>query len=117
MGKDTRIAFRASIEMKDRLAKACKKLKIGETALAEAAVEAAIEYVEEHGGIWFPLRVVPDPKAEAKTPNPSPTEFSHQVAQAAPIGVRPSGCPPERKGRGKKRYMAVRPATDTENAQ
>lgn len=61
MAKDTRIAFRASVELKERLQRASKQVKLGETALAEAAVEAAIDFIEKNGGIWFPLRVVPDP--------------------------------------------------------
>jgi hypothetical protein len=67
MAKDTRIAFRASAELKTRLQNASKKLKLGETALAEAAVEAAVQYIEENGGIWFPLRVVPDPDSAPPT--------------------------------------------------
>lgn len=103
MAKDTRIAFRASADLKRRLQRASKKLKLGETALAEAAVEAAVEYIEQHGGIWFPLRVVPDP-AQKKTPelpepaitltgihapdvvtaNPSPSSARFSVNEDAP---------------------------------
>jgi hypothetical protein len=68
MAKDTRIAFRASAELKTRLQNASKKLKLGETALAEAAVEAAVQYIEQNGGIWFPLRVVPDPDCAPQIP-------------------------------------------------
>jgi hypothetical protein len=64
VAKDTRIAFRASEEMKRRLQSASKKVKLNETALAEAAVEAAVEYIEKHGGIWLPLQVVPRPAAD-----------------------------------------------------
>jgi hypothetical protein len=68
VGKDTRIAFRASDELKERLQRAAKKVKLSETALAEAAVEATVQYIEEHGGIWLPLRVIPAPQGVAGFP-------------------------------------------------
>ena len=64
MAKETRIAFRASDEMKKRLAAAAKSVRLSETALAEACVEALIEYIEQYGEITFPLTVLP--KSEFK---------------------------------------------------
>ena len=74
MAKDTRIAFRTSEATKDRLAKAAAFVRLSETALAEACVEALVEYIEENGQITLPLAIIPKSSLPKKTDNSSPLE-------------------------------------------
>lgn len=64
MSKDTRIAFRSSAELKARLKKASQTVRLAETQLAEACVEALVEYIEKHGEITLPLSVLPTSQVE-----------------------------------------------------
>ncbi len=66
MAKDTRIAFRSSVDMKNRLQQAAERVGLSETTLAEACVEALIRYIEEHGEIRMPLSIIPTSELEKK---------------------------------------------------
>ena len=59
MSKDTRIAFRTTMDLKERLGKVSKTVRLSDSQLAEACVEALVEYIEEHGEITLPLALVP----------------------------------------------------------
>jgi hypothetical protein len=67
VAKETRIAFRASDDLKKRLARAARIVGLSETAMAEACVEALIEYIEANGEIRLPLVVVPEREWEKKS--------------------------------------------------
>ncbi len=56
---DERISVRVprGTELKERIAAVVERTGVSESVLVIRAVEALLDYVEEHGGITFPIAV------------------------------------------------------------
>lgn len=57
MKKETRIAFRTSEDLKARLTKAAATVRLSESQLSEACVEALCDYIEENGNVTLPITI------------------------------------------------------------
>ena len=121
MSKDTRIAFRTTADLKRRLAKVASVVRLNETQLAQACVEALVEYIEEHGEIRLPLAVIPKKRpapfpstAVAHTPRQVPS-LNEDAAQASAV-PNPSPKPPKlSKTRAALRVMTAKEKRAREN--
>ena len=67
--RDERISVRVprGTELKERIAAVVERTGVSESVLVIRAVEALLDYVEEHGAITFPISVreVDPPRARA----------------------------------------------------
>lgn len=95
--KDSRIAFRASEELKGRLAAVSKTVRMTETNLAEACVEALVEYIERNGEITLPLAIVPKSELGGKeqdlarsTPPLRRALYAEDIAVPSPSSIATS---------------------------
>jgi hypothetical protein len=59
MAKEDRIAFRTSEELRGRFAACAKRVKLNESQLGEACIEALVEYIETNGNVTHPLATLP----------------------------------------------------------
>lgn len=67
MAKGTRFTFRTTDEFKKRIKAISDELKIDQSVIAEAAIEALIRHVEDYGEITIPVKIVPPGRSEKKT--------------------------------------------------
>ena len=71
MSKDDRLHFRLDPVAREKLRKVCAVTGLDEPTALRACISAFIEYVEAHGEITLPLRVVPRAKEKAAIPTPT----------------------------------------------
>ena len=76
MGKDDRLHFRLDPEARKKLQRACELTGLDEPTALRACIQAFIEHIEQNGGIWLPLAIVPKASTDAaevsrKSPRPS----------------------------------------------
>ena len=90
MSKDTRIQFRVSDTQKIRFGNCAAKVKLNETALGAAAVDALCDYIELHGEITLPLAVIPESLLKKLRGIASPNAPAIFTSTAAPVPSRAS---------------------------
>jgi hypothetical protein len=91
MSKGTRIQFRVTEAKKKRFSDCADKVRMKDTALGEAAVDALCDYIESHGEITMPLAVIPESvlkKLQAAFPHVASSHFPSTAR--APHGATPS---------------------------
>ena len=88
MSKDTRIQFRVSDAQKIRFGNCAAKVKLNETALGAAAVDALCDYIESHGEITLPLAVIPESLLKKLRGIASPNAPAIFTSTAAPVPSR-----------------------------
>lgn len=139
MAKDTRLQFRVSAAKKERLKRCAAKVRLKETALGEAAVDALCDYIEKYGEITSPFILVPESKVASEahqthapphtrstiSPFPEADPSSHPLSSrlnepgATPHGSAHSTNQPKTSGpkitktRAKLRAMAKGKTTDS----
>lgn len=64
------VSVRLGDELHARFDAACGKTRIDSSTVVRACLEAFCDEVEEKGGIWLPLRIVPDNTLEVARPEP-----------------------------------------------
>jgi hypothetical protein len=96
--KDTRITMRLTPELRKRLLAVCAKTGLDEPTAVRALIEGFCETVEQRGGIWLPLSVVP--KSPTGAPSfPSTARAPHDPHSlnepaATPAAVAPRATAP-----------------------
>ena len=62
MAKDDRMHFRLDPAARAKLKKACALTGLDEAGALRACIQAFTDYVDQHGGIFLPLAIVPQSK-------------------------------------------------------
>jgi hypothetical protein len=97
MGKDIRLHFRLDPAARERLRKVCELTGLDEPTAMRACIQAFIEHVEEKGGIWLPLAIVPKdstpPKAHAAKPPAARTRAGIGSPSASTHLLKPKRTP------------------------
>lgn len=64
--EDTRIAVRVAPEYKERVRKATDLTGVDESTLVKRSLTALLDFIEENGGVSFPIKVVANPAKKPK---------------------------------------------------
>jgi hypothetical protein len=129
MAKDVRMHFRLDPVAREKLQRACELTGLDEPSAMRACIQAFIEHIEENGGIWLPLAIVPksgappgkiparrgqqtagpvDAEAARGGSSASPRAPIHSVNEDAPIEIPP--IVPAREKSGSPRMTRTRAA-------
>lgn len=104
MGKDERLHLRLDTEARKKLLRACELTGLDEATALRACVSAFIEYVEENGGIWLPLAILPKSTVKKSLPpSTDSTRFSINEDSPAP---KPAGPHPRSTRPGVQKTVA-----------
>jgi predicted DNA-binding protein len=98
------VSVRVSAEIKKRLDALEQQTGLDESTIIRAAIEACLDYVEEHGEITLPLAVLPKSKSAAK-----PTLVSKHPALDPNAPPPPAGAPPSKRRRLRKGERGIEP--------
>lgn len=82
------VGVRLPEELSQRLEKACSQTRIDTSTVVRACIEAFCDEVEDKGGVWLPLRIVP--KKSGMSEEQTPARPSAQAGGRSMRGYPPS---------------------------
>lgn len=88
MPKPERINFRISPADREKLKQVCELTGLDEPTALRACVVAFIEHVEEHGGIWLPLAILPKDQVPPKSQPLAPAAARNAAGAPATDSTR-----------------------------